>query len=105
MKVGRSVHSVNEARQAELDGADYVIAGTIFPSPSHPGVVPGGTELLRNITPRLGIPVIAIGGITTDNIADCWSAGAERVAVISSLLRAENPRLVAERLAPPPPED
>lgn len=105
IKVGASVHSVNEARQAELDGADYVVAGTIFPSRSHPDVTPGGVELLRNITSRLSIPVVAIGGVNAETVDACWSAGAGGVAVISDILRAENPRLAAERLAPVPVEE
>lgn len=105
IKVGASVHSVNEARQAELDGADYVIAGTIFSSPSHPDVTPGGPELLKNITSRLNIPVIAIGGVSPDTVNECWAGGAAGVAAISAILRAENPRLAAERLAPIPVEE
>jgi thiamine-phosphate pyrophosphorylase len=102
MRVGRSVHSVNAARQAELDGADYVLAGTIFPSPSHPDVPPAGVQLLQNTIQRLTIPVLAIGGITAANVAECWKAGVGGVAVASAVLRAENPCLAAERLAPGP---
>ncbi|MGV3722686.1 MAG: thiamine phosphate synthase [Actinomycetota bacterium] len=102
IKVGASVHSVREARQAELDGADYVIAGTIFQSPSHPEVAPAGPELLRNIATRLSIPVIAIGGVSVETVEACWSAGAAGVAVISAIFGAEDPRQAAARLAPAP---
>lgn len=105
MLVGRSVHSVNEARQAELDGADYVVAGTIFRTPSHPEAVPAGDELLRNMVSRLSIPVIAIGGINAENAAVCWNAGVSGVAVVSALLGAENPQRAAEQLVPPAPEE
>jgi len=104
MRVGRSVHGVNAARQAELDGADYVLAGTIFASASHRDVVPAGIELLRNVTARLSIPVLAIGGIDEENADECLRAGAAGVAVISALMRAEDPRRAAERLAPIPEE-
>lgn len=105
MRVGRSVHAVNAGRQAELDGADYVIAGTLFPSPSHPDVTPAGVDLLRNLTRRLTIPVFGIGGITFETAEECWQAGAAGIAVVSSILQADNPRLAAERLAPVVEED
>jgi thiamine-phosphate pyrophosphorylase len=105
MLVGRSVHSVNAARQAELDGADYVLAGTIFSSPSHPEASPAGIELLENLAARLGIPIVAIGGIQPENAADCRRAGASGVAVVSAIMGAEDPRSAAERLAPPREED
>jgi len=100
VKVGASVHSVREARQAELDGADYVIVGTIFPSPSHPGVTPGGEELLRSIATRLSIPVLGIGGVNEQTVEACWAAGAAGVAVISAIFGADDPRSAAARLAP-----
>ena len=105
MLVGRSVHAVNTARQAELDGADFVVAGTVFSSPSHSNVVPGGVELIANLHKRLTIPVVAIGGINAENVDECWRAGASGVAVISALLRAANPRLEAERILPTVPEE
>jgi thiamine-phosphate pyrophosphorylase len=101
MTVGRSVHSVNAARQAELDGADYLVAGTLFPSPSHRDVTPAGVELLRNITARVNLPVIAIGGINPENVDACWQAGAAGIAVVSTVLGAEDPQRAAARLAPP----
>jgi thiamine-phosphate diphosphorylase len=105
LKVGKSVHTVNAARQAELDGADYVVAGTIFPSPSHPDVPPAGLKLLEDVAARLTIPVVAIGGISPENVEECWRAGASGIAVVSSVLRADDPRRAAERLVPVPEED
>lgn len=104
MFVGRSVHSVNAARQAELDGADYILIGTLFESPSHPDAAPAGVELLENVRSRVTIPVIGIGGIQPGNVEQCWSAGAAGVAVQSAIVRAENPREAAGRLAPPAEE-
>lgn len=101
MKVGRSVHSVNAARQAEQDGADFIQVGTIFPSPSHPDVVPAGLDLLRSVVARVTVPVFAIGGVTAENVEDCWKAGAAGVSVISAILGAESPLHAARRLAPP----
>jgi len=84
MKVGRSVHSVKAARQAELDGADYVVLGTLFPSPSHEDAEPGGLPLLENVARRLTIPVVGIGGIDGSRVGDCLQAGARGVAAISA---------------------
>jgi thiamine-phosphate pyrophosphorylase len=105
MLVGASVHSVRAARQAELDGADYLLLGTIYPSPSHSEVVPAGTELLQDVTRRLGVPVVAIGGINADNAGDCWRAGARGIAVVSAIARAADPRLAAQALSPAPREE
>jgi thiamine-phosphate pyrophosphorylase len=104
MLVGRSVHSVNAAREAEQDGADYLLVGTLFPSPSHPDVVPAGAELLQNIKARVAIPVLGIGGINVENADACWKAGADGIAVQSAILRAEDARAAAARLAPVPEE-
>lgn len=101
MLVGQSVHSVSSARQADLDGVDYISVGTIFPSPSHPEIEPAGLGLLSNIASRLPIPVLAIGGITPVNAASCRQAGAAGVAVISTIIRAEDPALAAAALLEP----
>ncbi len=93
--VGCSVHSVEAARRAQDDGADYLIAGTIFASASHPERAPAGLEYLREVCARVAIPVIAIGGITPRNAGDCLRAGARGVAVLSPLQQAADPRAVA----------
>lgn len=105
MLVGRSVHSVAAARQAEQDGADYVLLGTIFPSRSHPDVTPAGLGLLEAVATRVRIPVIAIGGIDAENRDACLRAGAAGVAVISAILRSNDPRRSAMELAPGPEEE
>ena len=104
MRVGRSVHTINGARQAEAEGADYVLLGTIFASPTHPEVEPAGPELIREVANRVGIPVIVIGGITRENVHECWQAGAAGVAVVSAILRAGDPRAAAEAFARVPEE-
>jgi thiamine-phosphate diphosphorylase len=94
--IGRSVHGIESALQAELDGADYLIAGTIFASNSHPGETPAGLDFLRAVCAAVRIPVIAIGGITPANAPDCIAAGAAGVAVLSPIMRAGDPRQVTE---------
>jgi len=63
LRIGKSVHSVWEAQEAETDGADYVLFGHIFPSNSKPGLMSKGIEALKDVVDAISIPVIAIGGI------------------------------------------
>ncbi len=93
--VGRSVHSVEAARSAAKEGADYLVAGTIFPSRSHPGMEAGGIESLRNIVSAVDLPVIGIGGIGASNAAEVTGAGAVGVACISAILASDDPRRAA----------
>jgi thiamine-phosphate pyrophosphorylase len=93
--VGRSIHSVDAATTAEADGADYLVAGTIFASQSHRDTPPAGLDFLHAVCQAVSIPVIAIGGITPANARDCIAAGAEGVAVLSPIMRADNPNAVA----------
>jgi thiamine-phosphate pyrophosphorylase len=96
--IGASVHALDEAIQAERDGADYLIVGTMFISRSHPGKVPEGLTLMRNIREAVRLPLIGIGGITADNAPSVMTAGADGVAVISDILSASNPTQAARRL-------
>jgi thiamine-phosphate pyrophosphorylase len=95
--VGKSVHSVAAAQQAERDGADYLIAGTIFASPSHPEITPSGVEFLRQACEAVSIPVLAIGGVTPENVSKCIEAGAAGVAVLSPIMRVDDPCAVARQ--------
>ena len=97
-KIGVSCHSVAEAIQAETEGADYVYLGTIFPSASKPGVPPVGLEELNRARREIRIPIIAIGGITAENVGAVLSAGADGVAVISAVAGHRSPREAAEGL-------
>jgi thiamine-phosphate pyrophosphorylase len=93
--VGRSIHSVDSATAAEADGADYLVAGTIFASQSHPNAPAAGLDFLRSVCTAVSLPVIAIGGITPANVAGCLAAGATGVAVLSPIMRSDNPTAVA----------
>ena len=97
--VGCSVHTVVAAIEAERDGADYLIAGAIFPTASHPDTAPQGLEFLREVCAAVKIPVFAIGGITRANARDCLAAGAYGVAVIGEIIGAENPEHRARDLS------
>ena len=80
--IGRSVHSVDAARRAEIEGADYVIFGPVWGSTSHSDVAPVGVEALSRVAAALRIPVLAIGGVTEERIAACHAAGAAGYAAI-----------------------
>jgi thiamine-phosphate diphosphorylase len=80
--VGRSVHSLDAAAAAQSEGADYVVYGPVWPSLSHPGVAPVGIDALEKMARTLRIPVLAIGGVTPERIADCHGAGAAGYAAI-----------------------
>jgi thiamine-phosphate diphosphorylase len=80
--IGRSVHSLPAALQAERDGADFVIFGPVWPSKSHAGSIPTGLEALAEVARAVRIPVLAIGGITEERIAECHAAGAAGYAAI-----------------------
>ncbi|HUZ88014.1 MAG TPA: thiamine phosphate synthase [Candidatus Baltobacterales bacterium] len=81
--VGRSVHSLDGALEAESQGADFVIFGPVWPTASHSGSTPAGLEALATVARAMRIPVIAIGGVTEARIADCRAAGAAGYAAIS----------------------
>lgn len=82
--VGVSCHSLKEALEAESSGASYILLGPIFPSPSKLRYGPPlGIEKLREVTARVKIPVLALGGITLERVKSCLKAGAAGIAGIS----------------------
>lgn len=91
MIIGRSVHDINGAIQAEEHGADFLIVGTIFPSRSHPNLAVKGLTLLKELAEIINIPFLAIGGISKDNVESVIEAGASGVAVISAISLANSP--------------
>ncbi|SES26471.1 thiazole tautomerase (transcriptional regulator TenI) [Salisediminibacterium halotolerans] len=91
MYVSVSVHSLTEALQAEREGADEVLFGHVFSTDSKRGLASRGPEQLAEIAANLSIPVVAIGGITPENIADVRDAGAAGAAVLSGITSAPDP--------------
>ncbi len=88
--LGASVHSCEQALAAAGE-ADFLLAGTIFPSATHPGEPPCGTGLLSKIKQLLPTyPLLAVGGITSTNAGEAMQAGADGIAVITALLSAAN---------------
>jgi thiamine-phosphate pyrophosphorylase len=96
--VGRSVHSVEAATAAVADSADYLIAGPVYETTSHPGREPAGPELIRDIAQAVDVPVIAIGGINAARVPEVVEAGADGVAVIGAILDARDPLAAAAAL-------
>jgi thiamine-phosphate pyrophosphorylase len=81
--IGVSCHSLDEAMAAESGGADYLVLGPVFETPSKLGYGPPlGLEKLGNVTSRIRIPVLALGGITVDRVRPCLEAGASGIAGI-----------------------
>jgi thiamine-phosphate pyrophosphorylase len=96
--IGRSVHSLEGAVQAAGQGADFLVVGTMFVSPSHPGEEPAGPDLMRRIAAECSVPLIGIGGINLSNVGQVMDAGASGVAVISSILAAPEPQEAAYQM-------
>jgi len=95
--IGLSVHDVEQARAAHAAGADYLLVGPVFATATHPDRAPLGVERLAEIV-RLGLPVIAIGGVTPDRIAAIRAAGASGAAAIRALWDATDPAEAARRM-------
>ena len=96
--VGRSVHSVEAAVHAEEQSADFVEVGAVYETASKPGVTPAGVELVRAVAQVVRVPIVAVGGVTAENIAEVVEAGADGVAVIGAVMDADDPKWAAGRL-------
>ena len=90
--IGVSAHGRGEASAAAAAGADYVTLSPIFASVSKPGYGPAlGLATLRRAAEGLPIPVLALGGVTPENVAACRTAGAAGIAVLGTVMAAERP--------------
>lgn len=98
MLLGKSCHSLQDAKKACKEGADYVFAGPVYFTASKAKYgKPLGCGLISKITKSISIPVIGIGGIKKENAAEVLKAGALGVAVISGILKAKHPEKSAEQ--------
>lgn len=91
MILGVSTHSVEQARRAQADGADYVAVGSMFPTRTKPDFELVGPALVRVLRPEIRVPLVGIGGITPDNVGEVIRAGADGVAVISAVCGVPDP--------------
>lgn len=80
--VGASIHSVEEAMEAEAAGAAWCVAGTVFETPSHLGRAPARIEFVELVARAVKIPVIAIGGVLPEDVGALRRAGAHGIATI-----------------------
>jgi thiamine-phosphate pyrophosphorylase len=97
--IGISAGTLQEALDAERDGADYIGLGPIFPTQSKIDAgADCGIDLLREVKSRISIPVVAIGGINADNCTAVIEAGADGLAVISAVVSQDDITGTARRL-------
>jgi thiamine-phosphate pyrophosphorylase len=97
--LGVSTHSVEEARRAAEDGADFIVFGPVFTTPSKVAYgPPQGLQLLTTVVRAVRIPVLAIGGIDHTNLPQVVQAGAYGVAMIRAVLAAPDPYKATQQL-------
>jgi len=96
--IGCSTAIVDEALQAERDGADYVAVGSIFPTESKAGTRAAGLDTLRTVKEHISIPVVAIGGLNSANVEDVINAGADSIAVIHAVLGTDDVQQASKEL-------
>jgi thiamine-phosphate pyrophosphorylase len=96
--LGVSTHRIDQARQAVLDGADYVGVGPIFRSSTKTRDFIAGPDYARQVSQTIPIPAVAIAGITEENVDEVLSTGVRAVAVTAAVASTPDPRAAAERL-------
>ena len=96
--IGKSSSTVDQARSAEEEGADYVGIGPIFDTSSKEINKPIGLDIVPKAKERLSIPFFLIGGITEENLNQIIEVGGRRIAVISAVVLSENAKTAAARL-------
>ncbi|WP_016952538.1 thiamine phosphate synthase [Anabaena sp. PCC 7108] len=94
--IGRSTTNPQEMQGAIAEGADYIGVGPVYETPTKAGKAAAGLEYVSYAAKNCPIPWVAIGGIDTSNIHDVIDAGAQKVAVVRSLMQAEQPTLVTQ---------
>lgn len=93
--IGVSTHSIEQARQAVLDGADYIGVGPTFPSTTKEFDAFPGTALLKQVAEEISLPAFAIGGVTLENLNEVLATGVKRVAVSGAITKTDEPGAVA----------
>lgn len=96
-QVGASVHSIEEAKEAEKLGATYLVAGHIFATDCKKGVPPRGLQFLKELCETVAIPVFAIGGISRNNVGEVAGTGASGVCIMSEAMTCANPVELASK--------
>jgi len=96
--IGRSTHSLEQARAAMEEGADYIAVGPVYPTPTKAGRPAVGTSLVSQVAAIADRPFVAVGGIDHDNAASVVGAGAKALAVVRAVYDAVDPAESARRL-------
>lgn len=90
--VGLSATTLKEALKAEKDGADYIGAGPVFvTSTKKDAAKPMGAKTLKEIKSKVGVPVVAVGGITRENLKEVMKSGVDSIVMMSAVANSENP--------------
>ena len=97
--LGASTHSLDEAKEAERGGADFILFGPVYFTPSKASYgAPQGLEALKKIVEKISLPVYAIGGIKPENIEDVRSIRVRGVALISAIMSANGPKPATQKI-------
>jgi thiamine-phosphate pyrophosphorylase len=96
--IGVSTHSIEQARQAVLDGANYIGVGPIFKSGTKSFNEFAGTDFVREVAAEIQLPWFPIGGINQTNLDEVIAAGALRIAISGAVCRSDNPRQASKEL-------
>lgn len=96
--IGVTAKTVEQARKAQADGADYIGVGSVFPSPTKQGAIRITREQLREICGSVDIPAVAIGGVSLSNMHELKGYGMDGFAVVSAVFAADDVKAAAELL-------
>ena len=96
--VGVSAATIDEAKKAEKDGADYIGSGAVFPTATKDDAPKITKKDLKEIVDSINIPVVAIGGITLDNAHELADTGIAGLSVVSAIMSSDNPKESSEKL-------
>ncbi len=88
--VGRSTHSLKQARKAHEEGADYIGFGPLYPTATKPGRMSIGLTEIAQVHNEVPLPIFCIGGITEKTLPEVLGAGAQNVVIVSNLLQSED---------------
>ncbi|WP_297826318.1 thiamine phosphate synthase [uncultured Methanobrevibacter sp.] len=96
--LGVSAATIEEAKKAERDGADYIGTGAVFPTKTKDDAPSITKEDLKEITESINIPTVAIGGITLENASQLKDTGIAGLSVVSAIMSSDNPKKSSEEL-------
>ena len=96
--LGVSAATIDEAKKAEKDGADYIGTGAVFPTSTKDDAPSITKKDFKNIVDSINIPVVAIGGITIENANELKNTGISGLSVVSAIMSADNPKKASEKL-------